>query len=541
MLSKIGPAAKPLCLCFLFCLTILSGPAAAQSAPPKQEASAVVAPFNEPLLTIYGNIGSISAAKRAGYISDNIIKLKKDMFFKPELLTVSDENDISNIVYMDNVILGVTQYQAKVLGKPRQDIAEEYRRIISDAVLKERNTNIWVIIAKQSALSIFIIAVMFFAVKYLNRFFRFIEVYLWRKKTNASKKINDIIGVGKHRKFASYIFKIARYALTAWVIYTCFLALLSVFPATKWLADTLLGYIMEPLKKSLTAVWNYIPDFFAIIVIIALLKILLKLMRIIAEKVESGAITINNFHPEWAIPTFQIARVVLMIFGLIFIFPYLPNSNSAVFKGISVLFGVLVSLGSTSIINNIISGFVITYMRPFTLGDRIKMGEHTGTVIEKTSLVTRIKTPKNEIITIPNSTVMTAATVNYTASAQYFGLLLNTSVTIGYDVPWRTVHKLLTTAGLRTAAVLKEPEPAVLQTALTDSSIKYELFVYTKDADKMLFTLSELHQNIQDVFNEAGVEIMCPPVLEHRNASDQAIPQNYLKEPAKKEFFVKDK
>jgi small-conductance mechanosensitive channel len=503
------------------------------------EANAEVAPFNETLFTIYGNLGSISAKKRADQVSHNIKKLKDDMFFRQDSLVVFDEDEISNIVYMGNIILGVTEHQAKVLGRQRLELAHEYCQIIYDAVIKRRNLNIWIIVAKQSALSLFVLAAMFLSVKCLNKFLRFFEIYLWRKKESSTQVINNIIDIEKQRKFISYFFKIVRYVLIVVVLYWCFFAFLSIFPATKWIADTLLGYVMMPLKKSLFAVRNYMPNLFAIIVIVSLFKLLSKLLHIVAERIEDGTITIKNLQPDLALPTYRIVRFVLIIFGFIFIFPHLPNSHSEAFKGITVFLGLLLSMGSTSIINNIISGFVITYMRPFNLGDYIKIGEHTGTVMEKTSLVTRMKTIKNEIITIPNSNIMTAAAINYTVSAKDFGLLLTTNVIISYEAPWRTVHELLISAGLKTNAVLKEPTPVVLQTALTDTSIHYELFVYTKDAERMLFTLSEVRQNIQDIFNESGIEILCPTVFEHRNASNSSIPKNYLKEPVRKEFYVK--
>ncbi|MCL2506379.1 MAG: mechanosensitive ion channel family protein [Endomicrobia bacterium] len=266
-----------------------------------------------------------------------------------------------------------------------------------------------------------------------------------------------------------------------------------------------------------------------IAVILILARMVDKFLRLIAEKIEKGPIKIKNFHADWALPTYHLIRIVLIIFVFIFIFPLLPNSNSAVFKGISVFVGVLLSLGSTSIINNIVSGFVITYMRPFSVGDRIKMGEHVGDVIEKTSLVTRIKTIKNEIITIPNSNIMTAATVNYTHSAKDYGLILTGEVNIAYDISWRKVHALLAEAAKNTPYVLKEKEPIVFQTALDDTSVKYQVQVFTDDATKMWLIASGLNQNILDVFFREGIEIMSPVINAHRDGTVKAIPKEYLK------------
>ena len=211
------------------------------------------------------------------------------------------------------------------------------------------------------------------------------------------------------------------------------------------------------------------------------------------------------------------------------IYPYLPGSNSGVFQGISVFVGLIISLGSSTVIGNIIAGLVITYMRPFKLGDRIKLDDTTGNVIEKTPFVTRLRTPKYVVVTIPNSFIMSSHTVNYSASARQFGLIIHTSVTIGYDVPWRQVHQLLINAARMTEGVLSDPKPFVLETALNDYYPCYQINAYIKDADNYGPIMSDLHQNIQDVFNEAGVEIMSPQYIATRDGSSTTIPSDYLK------------
>lgn len=180
------------------------------------------------------------------------------------------------------------------------------------------------------------------------------------------------------------------------------------------------------------------------------------------------------------------------------IYPYLPGSNSGVFQGISVFVGLIVSLGSSTVIGNIIAGLVITYMRPFKIGDRIKLNDTMGNVVEKTPLVTRIRTPKNEVVTIPNSFVMSSHTVNFSQSAREYGLIIHSEVSIGYDVPWRVVNKLLIEAALNTPGVVDDPRPFVLSTSLSDWYPVYQVNAYIKDADRLADIYSALHQNIQD-------------------------------------------
>ena len=187
--------------------------------------------------------------------------------------------------------------------------------------------------------------------------------------------------------------------------------------------------------------------------------------------------------------------------------------------------GILFSLGSSSAIANAVAGLVITYMRPFRLGDRVKIGEVTGQVIEKTLLVTRVRTTKNEDITVPNASILSGHTINYTSSSKELGLVLHTSVTIGYDVPWRQVHELLIEAAVATNGVNISKEPFVLQTSLDDWYVAYQLNAYTDTPEFMPRIYSELHANIQDKFNEAGVEIMSPHYRAVRDGNAITIPK----------------
>lgn len=240
---------------------------------------------------------------------------------------------------------------------------------------------------------------------------------------------------------------------------------------------------------------------------------------------------ITGFYPDWAQPSFNIIRFLLYAFMIAMIYPYLPGSDSGVFQGISVFVGLIVSLGSSTVIGNIIAGLVITYMRPFKLGDRIKLNETTGNVIEKTPFVTRIRTPKNEVVTIPNSFIMSSHTVNYSASARQFGLIIHSTVSIGYDIPWRQVHQLLIDAARSTPGVLPHPKPFVLETELQDYYPCYQINAYIKEADQLSQIYSDLHQNIQDTFNEAGIEIMSPHYFAGRDGSATTIPSEYQQKP----------
>ena len=319
-----------------------------------------------------------------------------------------------------------------------------------------------------------------------------------------------------------------RYLLLALMFYIYLPLVFSFFPWTHGLAGTLFGYIIDPVNRLLSATLSFIPDFFVIIIMVSLTYNLQKIIRTVFRELGRGRIVISGFYPDWAEPTCQIVRVLIWAFTLVAIFPYLPGSSSPAFKGMSVFIGVLLSFGSSSAISNGVAGIILTYMRPFQLGDRVKIAETVGDVVDRSILVTRVRTIKNVEVTIPNAMVLSSHIVNYSTSAQEPGLILHTAVTIGYDAPWKKVHEVLIAAARQTPDILPEPAPFVLQTALGDFNVAYEINAYTDKPGVMAATYSALHANIQDRFNAAGLEIMSPNYLALRDGNPAAVPQDKL-------------
>jgi small-conductance mechanosensitive channel len=215
------------------------------------------------------------------------------------------------------------------------------------------------------------------------------------------------------------------------------------------------------------------------VVIVVVVFYLLKFIHLFFTGIERGAIRFRGFYREWADPTYKIVRFMVIIFAAIMIYPYMPGSDTAAFKGISIFLGVLISFGSSSAIANVVAGIVMTYMRPFHIGDRVKIADTMGDVIAKTLLVTRVRTIKNVDITVPNAMVLSSHIINFSSSANRRGVILHTAVTIGYDVPWKKVHELLIAAADGVERIQEEPKPFVLQTGLNDYHVTYELNAYT--------------------------------------------------------------
>jgi small-conductance mechanosensitive channel len=253
-----------------------------------------------------------------------------------------------------------------------------------------------------------------------------------------------------------------------------------------------------------------IPNLFFLVILALLARFALPLLRLFFDAVENGNVMLHAFEPEWSLPTYKLVRLAVVVFALVVAYPHIPGADSAAFKGISLFAGVLLSLGSSSAVANIVAGYMITYCRAFRVGDRIQIGDVHGDVIEMRLQVTHVRTLKNEEVVIPNSLILNTNVTNLSSFARTNGLILHTTVGIGYDTPWRQVEAMLLAAAARTKSVLADPAPFVLQTKLGDFAINYELNAYTNDAQRTLQGYHELHRNILDLFNEYGVAIMTP-------------------------------
>ena len=311
-------------------------------------------------------------------------------------------------------------------------------------------------------------------------------------------------------KFLLVLSQYTHYGVNALLFLIYLTGIFSVFPQTRSMVTAILTNVFKVIDDGWLGFVEYLPNLLNLIVIVFFTYYGLKLIRFIFIEIEKGTLVFSGFFPEWAMPTYQLVRVVIIALALVLAFPFLPGSSSPAFQGISVFIGLLLSLGSTSVVANIVAGVVLTYTRAFRIGDRVKIADTIGDVIEKGLLVTRVRTIKNVEITIPNGMVMGSHIINYSAVTQEKQLILNTTVTLGYDISWRLIHETLIKAALNTQDILPEPYPFVFQTSLDDFYVSYELNAYTDQPNKMAVIYSELHQNIQDACNEAGFEILSP-------------------------------
>lgn len=485
------------------------------------------------LFYLYTKRGGYTPLQRAEMIDAAIMQLGKRFTLHPDSVYIESSDIVTDLMYGNKVIASFTDQDGLWEGRSREQLATDKRKIVVQKLkeLKEEHS-LWQL-GKRILYFVLVLAGQYLLFWLTGWLFRKLKVRIQKLKDTRLKPISiqnyELLDTQRQVNLLIFLSNLLRYVIMLLQLLITVPLLFAIFPQTKGLAYQIFSYIWNPIKNILVGIVDYIPNLFAILIICFAVKYLVRLVHYLSREVEAGRLKFGGFYPDWAMPTYHIIRFLLYAFMIAMIYPYLPGAKNGVFQGISVFVGLIISLGSSTVIGNVIAGLVITYMRPFKLGDRIQLNDTTGNVIEKTPLVTRIKTPKNEVVTIPNSFIMSSHTVNYSASAHEYGLIIHSEVTIGYDVPWRQVHQLLIEAALNTPGVIDDPRPFVLETSLSDWYPVYQINAYIREADKLAQIYSDLHQNIQDRFNEAGVEIMSPHYMAMRDGNESTIPKDDLR------------
>mgnify|MGYP001821521910 FL=1 len=341
----------------------------------------------------------------------------------------------------------------------------------------------------------------------------------------------EILSGAEVARILNIFFQIISWTLRIYILLNFINTILGLFDWSRGVSESAAERFASAVGTVVGAFIDYIPDLITVIVIGAVSYGILKLIRLVFEGVARQRIKIPGFYPEWSRTSYGLLRILIIALTLVIIFPYLPGSDSPAFQGVSIFFGVLLSLGSTSAVANLVAGIVITYTRAFRKGDWISVSGAEGKVVERTAFVTRIRTAKNVEISVPNASVMSDNVINFSTQARNTGIALHTGVTIGYDVPWPRVQELLLAAAHKTEYIEQEPAPFVLQTALDDNYVAYELNAFTKNAGHRPKIFSDLHANILDSFHGAGVEITSPHYRAMRDGNEPAMAEVIVPEP----------
>lgn len=465
-------------------------------------------------------LGPFTALQRAEAVRERLLGVARDPFARIDTVTILDIEGRSDVMLGERVLTSVTVEDARAANMERAELARLRANAIAEALGRTALSRNLRTVALGLLYTVLATLVLVFALRTLRGIFVRVrrQVRQWQSARLGSLRVQNLEVVSAARIGAALgaLLTLLRVVVTLLLGYAYLLLVFSFFPWTSGVAARLVQYAIEPVVSVFGAFLDYVPHLFYIVVIVMATSYVLKLIRLMFDGVRTGAITLAGFFPDWADPTYKIVRFMVIALALILVWPHLPSSDRPEFKGVAAFIGLLLSLGAASAVANVIGGIVMVYMRPFQIGDRVKIADTVGDVLEKTLLVTRVRTTKNVDITIPNSMVLGSHIINYSTASTAGGLILHTTVTIGYDVPWRTVHELLTRAALACDRILREPRPFVLQTALNDFSVAYELNAYTSEPNAMASIYSELHQHIQDEFARAGVEIMSPVYEAHR-------------------------
>lgn len=415
------------------------------------------------LFILYNRRGGITPESRVEDLREKIIDIGTSLTFFTDSIYIFEGEFTTDIMAGDALLMSVTDNDGMWQNQTRQELAAEYRTIIEAKIqelhaeygLKRKLIGVLYVVG-----SMFVLGLLIWATNYAYRRWRY---RLLRKLLRRTRPlaIKDYEVLNLHRQGILFLtcFNVLRYLIILLLLFIFVPMFFAAFPETKSFTYTIFGYLWNPFVSILKSVLSFLPKFFQIIVIIFCFRYLVKGLHYLMNEIGSGRLKVNGFYADWAQPTYLILRVLCYSFMIVMIWPLLPSSDSQVFQGVSVFIGVIISLGSSSIIGNVMAGMVMTYMRPFHVGDFIKYGDMEGFVIEKSVLVTRIRTRKNDVITIPNSNLMTSQTTNYTFSAHNYGVIVHTKVTIGYDMQWQLIRDLLLDAASKTSHLQKKPEP----------------------------------------------------------------------------------
>jgi small-conductance mechanosensitive channel len=486
-----------------------------------------VVPFADTLLTIYIKSGSSTPKERATNFARKVQALYKDDFLDVDSILLDESDYTVDIVVGDVIITSISDMDAQWEGRSKLEIAKDYQKRIKEAIIKEREERSFMKMLSRTGLVLLITSLIGLLIFGIGKLYRYAERLIIAQKNKRIKDLTikdyTLVSSKQGLRLVLSALNFLKWALIFLLLFLTLPLVFSVFPFTQSWAERLFSMVWAPFRSLFVAIWNYFPNLITILVIYFVMKYFIRMVKYIFGEIDNGKLEINGFHRDWAMPTFSIVKFLLYAFMLILIFPLLPGSDSNIFKGVSVFIGILFSLGSSSAIANMVAGLVITYMRPFKIGDKIKTGGVTGTVIEKTLLVTRLRTILNEEITIPNSAILSGNTTNYSTFSET-GIIVHVSVSIGYDVPWKKVHDALLEAALKIDVILKDPAPFVLQTSLDDFYVSYVLNVFVSQPGLEDDVKSQMNQHIQDVFAEKKIEIMSPHYQAKRDGSESTIP-----------------
>ena len=463
------------------------------------------------LLIIYTSLGGDDPAHRVESVARKVTQIGKSLKLTTDSMHIFVSEYTDDVMCGEVVIVRVSDLDGLWNGMSRRDLAEEYLRILSVEI--ERLHADYGLKAKLTGLgwAVFLIVVQVVFFMLTARFIRYLRRKIAEGVNGRMKPLvikgYELMNVPQQKRILLVLTRVLQIFLVLLQLFISLPLLFSIFPETEKFTWNMINYVWSPLRDMVVSIVRYFPNLVKIFVIIYVVRWVLKGLHHISDEIAVGHLKIDRFYQDWAQPTYHIIRIFVIAFTLVVIWPLLPGSESGVFKGVSIFVAALFSLGSTTTIGNLISGIIITYMRPFLVGDFVRIGEQEGEVIEKNAFITRLRDIKGNQVTVPNNSILSQQTVNYTAAARDGkGSIVHSTFTFTYHVPRETVEAYLLEGAARCQLLEKNPKPFVLYTALEDFYTQYEINGYTKETARLFAVYSELHRHIIDVFHEHNLD-----------------------------------
>ncbi|NOD95721.1 mechanosensitive ion channel [Ruegeria sp. HKCCD6228] len=514
-----------LLLSVLTLLLCLAAPVKAQELPAEatepeaEETESFKAPVivDGDMLFFLRGSSALPAPERAESVQNKIIEVA-EASESPTVDITFEETDLGIRIRADGEIVSIVTVADAELDQMELDVLGFlHGQAIEEAILSYRSNRTdqarvsgaieaagWT-----SGFVVFVLVILWLHRRIRRRTLKLVKRYLKDVETATAKSVQ-----------AEAIAALIRYGLNFALLVIFFLGfyyylsfVLLAFAETRYFAQLLLTYLTEPVLLIFKGILSYIPNLIMLSLIAWVTLYIIKGMRVFFDAVEAGSFEMGDFEKHWVNPTFNIARVIVILIALVFAVPYIPGSDSAAFQGLTILVGAMLSLGANSVVSNMLAGLFVIYRRSTSIGDRIQIGEHIGDVVQIKLMETHLKSIKNELISIPNAQLMNSDVVNFSKKTDGSGLLLHTTVGIGYEEPPEKVEAMLIEAANRTKGIKAKPEPFVLWTALADYAINYQINGYTTRGSIIPKIRSDLHRNIVAVFNENKVQIMTPSYM----------------------------
>jgi small-conductance mechanosensitive channel len=506
------------------------------TSPARQSVPVVLA--NRTIVVLRGPIAGYSAQERATNVTQRIQAILDSD--KSPAVSTEDVEDGTQVLLGGKLAFLVTRIDIDPqLGETTRNVAREAGKRLELAVAEYRQQHTLEYLLTHTGLAALATGIYVVLLWLLFRITRWAGHRFATVAGARAEKVHvqgvSLLDPQQVRWVTRRLFMVLSWFVALFATYAWLTFVLTRFPYTRPWGEHMEGNLFALAGDLALGMVKAVPGLLVAIVILLIARLIIRIASLFFDRVERGVVSMGGLDEDTAVPTRRIFQIIVWAIAIALAFPYLPGADTEAFKGVSVLFGLMVSIGASGVVGQAASGFILMYTRAFRAGEYVKIGDVEGTVVGLGAFATRLRTGLGEEILLPNSVALQNTTKNYSRAIAGTGFVLHTGVTIGYSTPWRQVHAMLEEAAVRTQDVATDPPPQVRQTALSDFYIEYRLIAYTgvEEAARRMELLSQLHANIQDVFNEHGVQILSPHYMADPHEPQMVPKAKWFTPPAK--------